>query len=180
MGTNKKYYYHAELNEYTPTTLHQLIISDEVKSFPPFYFQGVDGRLKGRKILSNLLLTKLEWEKEKIPQKLDKDLIKKYKLSGLLVEFNNNLCDLCNFVFEEHWKPWQFKKLPSGVYSNGDIKKEIIDWLVLDCISNEIAANQNNILEYIEKLTVKQLHKITILDVTERKDYLNKLTVGKG
>lgn len=180
MSSNKKYYYHAELNEYTPTKLHQMILNDEVKSFPPFYFQGIDGRLKGRKLLSNLLLIKLEWEKEKIPQKLDKDLLKEYKLSGLLLEFNNNLCNLCNFVFEENWKPWQFKKLPSSVYTSCDVKKEIIDWLILYSISNEIAANQSNILEYIEKLTVKQLHNITILDVTERKDYLSKLTVDEG
>ena len=168
-------YYHAELNEYKPITLYKMIVIERIKGFPPYYFEGVNGKLHAREIVKYLVYNRLDMTTEEVPSKLTITLLREHKLYRSLVEFNYNLCDLCNFVFEREWKPWQFTKLPRKYYTEKNTTEQLSNWLVLERLSNEIKDNQEQILDYVKQMSIRNLHNLCKLDKEKCKNKLVKL-----
>ena len=169
------YYYHAELNEYKPLTLYKMIVIERIKGFPPYYFQGVNGKLRARELVKYLIEDRLGIEINDIPTKTTNALLREHKLYGALAEFNYDLCDLCNFVFEMDWKPWQFTKLPRKFYLADDTNEQLSNWLVLERLSSEIKENQPQILDYIKQMSIRDLHNLCKLDKEKCKSTLSRI-----
>lgn len=124
--------------------IYKTVLKEDSR-FPQMFWTGDLGKKRACICLRYLCENILGYKIEEIPEKLTRDIIKEYKLNGLLKsQFNDVLSSLVKAVYKDKFYAWEFKCMPRNFWKTKENRLEAFVWY-LEQNKNEFGKN-NKIL----------------------------------
>lgn len=145
--------------------IYKKVLSGELNKFPSGFWSKKDGvRVNAIICVKYLFEEILEWSDEDIKNNFKTNILRQYKLYGLL-ELYNSAFSLLNDVYPNKFYPWEMRCVPMGYWNNRDNRKKAITWLY-----RKLNINSKNIKK---EFTVKNFQKYGLGALLESK-YRNR------
>lgn len=110
--------------------LYEKILAGEIKRFPKFTWDLPHGLYYAKVITRYLFEHKLNWSIEDIKENFNQNLVKKYRLSGVVLTlFNDNQSELIENAYPGQIKPWEYKRSTRGTWKTQEKREEALRWL---------------------------------------------------
>ncbi|PLR72323.1 hypothetical protein [Bacillus sp. UMB0728] len=121
---------------------YKAILSGKLKTFPKGFFQHYS--LKDLKGLVNYYISVAKNETDDIAKIVSHDMLRKYKLSGLLKE-NSNF-EILDLVYPNLFKPWELSSCPPKFWNNEDNVREASIWFYQKLLEDKVINSEEEIL----------------------------------
>ncbi|MEB9379458.1 DUF4046 domain-containing protein [Bacillus cereus] len=110
--------------------IYQEILDGKRRNFPQYTWSEDVDRDLAKRITRYLLEVVLNWNTEQIINGWTRDLIVKYKLSGMLgIVYNGNLNQPLHDAYPDRFKEWQLRVAPVG-YWTAENSLEALKWTI--------------------------------------------------
>jgi hypothetical protein len=116
-----------------------------------------------KQFINDLIKDKVIKNINEIPSVLDVNLFDRYNLKGFLcIYFKGSPFRAINFIYPDHWKQWEFNKVPIGFWNKNENVKQALQWFLNQLIKDGIITNYID----IENIPINRLideYKLTTL-----------------
>lgn len=142
--------------------IYKKVLSGELSKFPYGFWNEKDGIRVNAVICVKYLFDEiLKWSDEDIKNNFKINILREYRLYGLLEYYNNSAFSLLNDIYPNKFYPWEMKCVPMGYWEDRDNRIKAITWLYIKL--NVDSKNMKN------KFTVKNFQKYGLGALLESK-----------
>lgn len=119
-----------DINLLDAVDIYKLVLERKIKIFPMGFWTKPEALENSAKCVKYLLEEKLGFCEQDIKENFSLKLIKENKLAGMLICcFNGVVYDAIDNAYPNKFKPWEFKKLEMGKWTEKN-SKEATKWLI--------------------------------------------------
>lgn len=112
--TNK----HKNLDMYSAVEIYEMILSNELKRFPPYFWKNELSLYYAEEIGKYVIEKHFGNDNKRIIDEYGNSFINRIHLHSVLKLFNGKAFEYIDFIYPNRFKPWQFKSCPNHYWNN--------------------------------------------------------------
>lgn len=148
--------------------IYSKIIKGELKRFPNRFWVDPGAEENAKEITIYLIEEVLKWNEKDVKSKLTEMIFRKHKLSGMLeATFGRSPFKALDNAYPNKYKEWELKHVSKNLWTDGEKRKEAIEWL-LDKV-------QKNSFEELTNMDFLENGLAGLLDALYKKEYFMDL-----
>ena len=160
-----------DINLLDAVDIYKLVLERKIKIFPMGFWTKPEALENSAKCVKYLLEEKLGFCEQDIKENFSLKLIKENKLAGMLICcFNGVVYDAIDNAYPNKFKPWEFKKLEMGKWTEKN-SKEATKWL----IEEKLKLTDEEIKNKLSFKIFKENGLGTMLDITYKSNPYNAI-----